>query len=197
MLLVVSGPDDPHVRRAATPSIRASRNPEDVQTFRIFDARRDDPDRATGRTRIHEQIAERLAQVPGVSSVGLTSAVTMDGNDSNDPIFVEEFPTPAGQMPPLRRYKWIGPGYVETMGNQMLAGRALTWDDFDSSCGRSSWSRRSSRASSGRSRAQAIGKRIRQHAEESVAAKSSASVGDERDNGVHRPAPAIVYWPMR
>ena len=71
---------------------------------------------------MHQQIAEQLARVPGVTSVGLTSSLTMDGNNSNDPIFVEGITPEGGAMPPLRRYKWIGPGYVETMGNRVVAG---------------------------------------------------------------------------
>ena len=45
--------------------------------------------------RTHEQIQQRLAQIPGVSAVGLTSAVAMDGIGEHDPIFVEDFPGPA------------------------------------------------------------------------------------------------------
>ena len=40
----------------------------------------------------------------------------MDGNQSNDPVFPEDFPYPEGQTPPIRRFKWIAPGYFETMG---------------------------------------------------------------------------------
>ena len=58
----------------------------------------------------------RLEAIPGVTSVGLSSSITMDGINSNDPIFVEDLPGPEGQMPPLRRYKW-SPNYFETMGN--------------------------------------------------------------------------------
>lgn len=79
--------------------------------------------------RTHEQIARRLEQIPGVASVGLSSSITMDGNDSNDPIFVEDFPGPGGRLPPLRRFKWIGERYFETMGNRIVAGRVITWSD--------------------------------------------------------------------
>ena len=102
--------------------------PEEVQTFRISV-----PGTLVTNdeqvVRLHQQIAERLAHLPGVRSVGMSSAITMDGTDSNDPIFVEDRPRSDGQMPPLRRFKWIGPGYVETMGNRVVAGRTLTWAD--------------------------------------------------------------------
>ena len=39
------------------------------------------------------------------------------------------FPSPEGQIPTLRRHKWIGEGYFETMGNHVVAGRAITWRD--------------------------------------------------------------------
>ncbi len=74
-------------------------------------------------------ILDRLRAIPGVESVGVTSSVTMDGWDSNDPVFVEDHPGEEGKLPPIRRFKWIGEGYFETMGNPLLAGRTLTWTD--------------------------------------------------------------------
>jgi putative ABC transport system permease protein len=169
------------------------RNPEDVQTFRIFvpDALVKEPEAVL---QLERQIADNLARVPGVSSVGITSSVTMDGNDSNDPIFIEEFPTPVGQMPPLRRYKWIGPGYVETMGNRIVAGRAPTWEDstelrqvvlISERFAREIW----------KDPRLAIGKRVRQ-GEKNPWKEIVGVVGDERDNGVSQAAPTIVYWPL-
>jgi putative ABC transport system permease protein len=170
------------------------KNPEDVQTFRIFV-----PDGLIGEServlQTHRDIVDRLAQVPGVSSIGISSAVTMDGNDSNDPIFIEEFPMPAGQMPPLRRYKWIGPGYVETMGNHIVAGRALTWEDSTEMRPVVAISERLAREFWKDPR-QAIGKRIRQ-SEKNPWKEIVGVIGDERDNGVSRPAPTTVYWPLR
>jgi len=167
--------------------------PEEVQTFRIAvpDALVKEPDAAT---RMHEQIAGRLQQVPGVTAVGLSSSLTMDGFDSNDPIFVESFPDPAGGMPPLRCFKWIAPGYFETMGNHMVAGRAITWSDIhqyaqvvvvSENLAREYW----------RDPARAIGKRIRQ-SPKNPWREIVGVVGNERDDGLNEKAPAIVYWPM-
>ena len=78
----------------------------------------------------YERIAERLAQVPGVTSVGLSSSITMDGEDNGNAIDVEDFPVPEGTLPPLWRFKSFGPGYFETMGNRLVAGRSITWSEI-------------------------------------------------------------------
>ena len=75
-------------------------------------------------------IALRLRQVPGVTSVGLSSSITMDGEDNGNRIDVEGVPVPDGTLPPLRRFKSVGPGYFETMGNRLVAGRSITWTEI-------------------------------------------------------------------
>ena len=57
--------------------------PEEVQTFVIAIPAGliSDPQQAA---RTHERVAERLAQVPGVTSVGLSSSITMDGEDNGN-----------------------------------------------------------------------------------------------------------------
>ena len=84
----------------------------------------------------------------------------MDGYDSNDPVFVEGVTPENGPMPPLRRYKWIGPGFVETMGNRLLAGRLLTWQDAYKRASVVMYQRHA-RAGVLRSAAAAIGRRVR------------------------------------
>ena len=76
--------------------------PTEVQTFRVSipEALIKDPQQVV---LAYEQITQRLEQVPGVVSVGLSSSVTMDGNGASTPIFVEEFPDTGRAMPPLRR----------------------------------------------------------------------------------------------
>ncbi|HEX6973241.1 MAG TPA: ABC transporter permease, partial [Vicinamibacterales bacterium] len=168
-------------------------NPQEVLTLRVSspDSVITDADQAV---RTHDQIAQRIAQIPGVRSVGVSSSITMDGNDSNDPIFVEDAPVAPGTIPPLRRYKWIGPNYFETMGNRLIAGRALTWQDayerlpnvvVNEKFAREFWKEPS----------QAIGKRIRNtpsHPWRTIV----GVVGNELDNGTAQPAPPIVYWPL-
>jgi putative ABC transport system permease protein len=191
VLLVVSGlmVRSFQALRAVDPGFR---DPEAVQTFRIAvpDAVAPDPDQAI---RLHQQIAERLVRVPGVRSVGLSSALTMDGNDSNDPIFVENV-TPENSIPPIRRFKWIGPGYFETMGNRLIAGRTLTWSD--------AFERRKVVLISEnlareffKTPGAAIGKRIR-NSPSNPFREIVGVVGNEHDDGVAAPATSIVYWPL-
>jgi predicted permease len=118
----------------------------------------------------------------------------MDGSQSNDPIFVEEFPSPEGQIPPIRRFKWVSERYFQTMGNPIIAGRGITWADtyaktpiavVSEGFVRHYW----------KTPAAAIGRRIRQ-SPKNPWREIIGVVRDERDDGVNRPAPAIVYWPM-
>jgi predicted permease len=118
----------------------------------------------------------------------------MDGFDNNDPIFVEEFPGPGGRIPPLRRYKFIAENYFETMGNPLLAGRAITWSDIYSRAevvvvsenfAREFWKEPSA----------ALGKRIR-NSPNSQWRTIIGVVGNERDDGVARAAPSLIYWPI-
>jgi putative ABC transport system permease protein len=103
--------------------------PEEVQTFVLATPAGliSDPQQAA---RTHEHVADRLAQVPGVTSVGLSSSITMDGENNGNPIEVEGAPVPDGQRTPLRRFKSFAPGYFETMGNRLVAGRSITWSEI-------------------------------------------------------------------
>ena len=150
-----------------------------------------DPDQ-TART--HEAIARKLEQLPGVTSVGLTTALAMEGFNSNDPIFVEDVPSPAGKIPPIRRYKSTDGSYFSTMGNRLIAGRLLTWDDtyrhlpvvvLSENLAREYW----------KDPAKAVGRRVR-NSPDNPWRTVIGVVGDERDDGLARPAPPTVYWPL-
>ena len=167
--------------------------PAAVQTFRIAVPPRLAPD-ARQFARTHENIAERLAAVPGVTSVGISSSITMDGEDNANPMYVEGVAVPEGQLPPLRRFKSVAPGYFETMGNPVVAGRAITWTDvyearpvvvISENLAREHWGDPS----------RALGRRVRGD-ETRPWREIVGVVGSERDDGVNHPVTAVVYWPM-
>ncbi len=143
----------------------------------------------------HELIARRLEEVSGVSSVGLSTSITMDGMGGFDPIFVEDFPLSEGQLPPTRRFKWIGAGYFEAMQNPIVAGRSLTWADIHSRAryvlvtenfAREYWD----------DPAEAVGKRIGTGYGPGNWREILGVVGNVRDDGITQDATAVVYWPM-
>ncbi|HYE89261.1 MAG TPA: ABC transporter permease [Vicinamibacterales bacterium] len=170
-------------------------NPEEILTLRISiptPVAREDSQVAL----MHEQIARKIEAVAGVTSVGVSSSVTMDGQSNNDPIWVEEFPKFEGAIPPLRRHKYVAEGYVETMGNRIVAGRSITWTDvhntspvvaISENLAREYW----------KEPALAIGKRIRRNPKTADWVEIVGVFGDERQDGATVPAPKIVYWPMK
>jgi predicted permease len=165
--------------------------PEQVQTFVVAipnSVIADDEQAA----REHRRIAERLEQVPGIISVGLSSSITMDGEDNGNTLIAEGLPD-LGATGPLRRFKSVGPGYFGTMGNPIVAGRTVTWSDIlerrdavviSETLARELWQEPS----------QAIGKRVRTFGSEW--SEIVGVSGNERDDGLNRPPTAIVYWAM-
>jgi putative ABC transport system permease protein len=169
-------------------------NPEQVLTMRISLVSAAVPD-IDQVARVHEQIVRKIESVPGVTSVGLTSSLTMDGNSNNDPIWVEDFPYAGSGIPPLRRHKYIGERYVETMGNRLVAGRTLTWADAHNDVPAVMISENLAREYWGEP-AKALGRRIRKTPKTELV-EIVGVVGDERQDGATRPPPATVYWPMK
>lgn len=143
---------------------------------------------------VHERIREALDAVPGVARVALASSVPMEGIESSDPVEPEQFPTPAGQIPPIRRYKWLSPDWFGTMGTPLVAGRDFTWDDvrnhlpviiISESLALEYWS----------TPAEAIGKRVR-NMEGRPWREVVGVVGDVHEDGLDRDPPPTAYWPM-
>jgi predicted permease len=172
------------------------RNPEEVLTLRLSIPETEVPE-AVRAGQTHERIARRIAAIPGVTSVGLSTSITMEGFGANDFINVEDFPTPEGQMPPLRRCKWVGEGYFATMQNPMIAGRDITWADIHDlnpvvvvteNFAREYWDEPSD----------ATGKRVSMgYGPGSGGWREIVGVvGDVRDDGMSQDPSATVFWPM-
>jgi predicted permease len=137
---------------------------------------------------------EKVAGIPGVTAVGLSNSITMDGSNSNDVMFAADKAYTEGQIPPIRRFKFISPGYFKAMGDPLLAGRDLTWTDIyemrpvvlvSEALARELW----------HDPATAVGKQIRENPK-AVWREIVGVVGSERDDGVDQKATTTVYWPM-
>jgi len=102
--------------------------PEQIQTMRIAmnPMMIPDPERVA---RTQNEIAEKLAAIPGVVSVGYSTALPNDGLPPYwDSVRSEDANIQPGEAP-LRRWKYISPGFLETMGTRLTAGRDYTWTD--------------------------------------------------------------------
>jgi predicted permease len=168
-------------------------SPATVQTFRIYIPEADvkEPDRVI---RMDEEIMHKIAAIPGVSAVSISTAIPMDGNRNNDPVFAQDRTYREGELPKLRRFKYMAPGYLATVGTPFLAGRDITWTDtyqrlpvavISEDLARDYWSTPQN----------AIGKRIR------VTTKDDwreiiGVAGDVREDGVSQEVPSVAYWPM-
>jgi predicted permease len=142
--------------------------------------------------RIQNSIADKLAAIPGVRSVGFASAAPMEGIESNwDEIYFEG--KSMGEVTPLRMFKNVSPDYFRTSGSRLIAGRELTWTEVYGQRPVAIISENLARESFGTPSA-ALGKRLREFPDmpwhEVVGV-----VEDVRENGVQDKAPAIVYWP--
>lgn len=142
----------------------------------------------------HERIMERLQAIPGVQAVGLSSSMPMEGIETNDPIWVQDQPMAEGKIPPIRLYKFVTPGFFAAIGNTLVAGRDLSWEDVHQRRHVVIVSHALAREYWGSAQA-AIGRFIRGNPSnpwrEVVGVAS-----DTTDNGVTRPSPPTVYWPM-
>jgi predicted permease len=167
--------------------------PAQVQTFRIgIPDNQVKDDESVVRT--FEAMRSKIAAIPGVSAVTVSTSFPMDGNSNNDILFAQDHPFMEGKIPPIRRFAFVIPGFFATEGTPLVAGRDFTWTDIyqkipvaiiSENFAREYWN----------SPANALGKRIR-----------VASTDDWREiigvaanvygDGVSKNPPSMVYWPV-
>jgi putative ABC transport system permease protein len=167
--------------------------PQDLLTFGITipQAQVKEPEAVV---RMHQAIADKIAAIPGVDSVGLTTVVPMTDSGWHDPVFASDKTYTQKQLPALRLFKFVTPGLLKTMGTPLIAGRDFTWDDAYGRHSVAMVSETFAREMWGDPSA-AIGKRIREN-NTSDWREVVGVAGDVRDEGVERQAPAAVYWPV-
>ncbi len=172
------------------------RRPDEVLTFRV-DVPSAEVAQSGDVAELERTLLARLEQIPGVTSAGGSSKLALDGGTgSNSPILVEDQEAAQEKLPPLMRFVFSSPGYLETLGTPLLAGRMLTWDDVSQRAKVVVVSERVARQYWGDPTA-AIGRRIRDFIGATpVWYQVVGVVADVRDAGVSQPAPPLIYWPM-
>jgi predicted permease len=144
--------------------------------------------------RMQQAIADRLAALPGVRAVGIATSVPMDGNYSFNPVYAADRAYKEGEMAPLRRFVWMGPGFFGAIGAPIVAGRDVTWAEeygkrpvalISENFAREYWG----------SPEKALGQRVR----EAPTQDWREIIGVVRDlcyDGVDKPAASVAYWPL-
>src|SRR5262249_37868750 len=104
--------------------------PDRVQTLRIAIPASQVRDEGAV-VRMHQAIMDKIAAIPGVTSVALTSYVEMTaGSGWHDPVYAQDRIYAESQIPAIRLFKFVTPGFVRTMGASIVAGRDFTWEDL-------------------------------------------------------------------
>jgi len=145
-------------------------------------------------TRIQNAIADKLAAVPGVSSVGFASAMPLQQIEPNWDDLYFEGKSYKNNEAPLRLYNYASPGYFHTAGTKIVAGRDFTWTDVYSLRPVGILSENLARECCGSAQA-AIGQHFREF-DSMPWHEVIGVVQDVRMNGVSDPPPAVAYWPI-
>jgi predicted permease len=145
-------------------------------------------------TRTENEILVKLAAIQGVKSAAFVSEMPMEGFDSNwDEIFAQDKGYADNTIAPLRLYKNISPGFLQTAGTRLVAGREITWTEIyglepvvmiSENLAREMWGTPSA----------AIGKHLREVPKQAWF-EVVGVIQDVREKGIQEKAPETVYWP--
>jgi hypothetical protein len=167
--------------------------PEQVQLLRISipDTQVKEAERVM---RMENEMIDRLSAIPGVASVALASAAPLERiNNQNDLLYAQDKTYSQGQIPPIRAYRYISPGFLKTDGTPLIAGRDFTWTDVYEKRHVAMVSENLAREMWG-SPSAALGKQVRSGLNDAWR-EIVGVVADVYDNGVEQKAPAFAYWP--
>ena len=166
--------------------------PAEVQVANVAIPQAQVPD-AEPAARMLREILERIEAVPGVESAAFGFGMPMGGGVISSATWTDTSNLGPDQIPPIRRTKFVSPGFLRTLGVPLLAGRDLDWTDSDSRRAVALVSETFAREEWG-SPAAALGRHVRANVQDPWR-EIVGVVGDLRDDGVRQPATAAVYYP--
>jgi predicted permease len=146
--------------------------------------------------RMQHEILDKLAAIPGVTSVGFASRAPLESflGVAGNPVYAEDQTFAEGQVPPVRHIRRVAPGYFRTMGTRVVAGRDFTWSDLYEKRRVAIVSENLAREWWGAPRA-ALGKRIREGGPADPWREIVGVVENVHDSGVDVKPPEFAYWP--
>ena len=139
-------------------------------------------------------IRDKLAEAPGVTAVAFSNTVPLDGRRSWDPVWAQDKVYPPGQNPPLRTFRYVTPGYFGATGTRLMAGRDVTWTEFQDRSPVALVSENMARELWGNP-AGAVGKRIHEPGPNPSWREVVGVVEDVRNDGAQFKPPSIAYFP--
>jgi putative ABC transport system permease protein len=81
------------------------------------------------RTAFYSRVAERIATIPGVDRAAVGSSVPFSGGGSSNAFVIEGRPLPPPGQGIEARRSHVLPGFIETLGVRLLAGRSIDEQD--------------------------------------------------------------------
>ncbi|MEM6793537.1 MAG: ABC transporter permease [Acidobacteriota bacterium] len=156
-----------------------------VPPFRVSDA--------DGVARRHQEIARRLEEIPGIDSVGLSSSIPMHVSSNVNPLWVEGQIYDESEAVPLRRHKWLGEGYLESLKIPLVQGRGFEDHELENRAPVALVSESLARLYWGSAEA-ALGQRVAARPEPVRWSVVVGVVADVREDGLVEAPPPMVYW---
>jgi putative ABC transport system permease protein len=169
-------------------------DPGELQTLQIQIPQATTPDPEL-TVRRQNEILNRLAALPGVTSAAYISDLPMGGGVAADLLVPEGKVFREGEPPRSVQSRFISPGVFGTLRIPLAKGRDLTWTDIyerrpvvliSQALARREWG----------SPEQALGKRLRGSSSADQWREIVGVVGDVRDRGLSQPVTDIVYFPV-
>jgi putative ABC transport system permease protein len=167
-------------------------HPEQIQLLHVVipEEQVKEPERVM---RMQNAMMDKLAAIPGVTSVAFASGAPLEGFNNNDLVYAQDKDYAEGQIPPVRRFRYMTPGFLKVTGTALIAGRDFTWTDLYEKRHVAMVSENMAKEMWGSATA-ALGKRVREVLKDPWS-EIVGVVGDVYDNGVQEKAPALTYWP--
>lgn len=168
--------------------------PEGILTFRLSLPENSYP---TDESRInfYRRALDRTRRVPGVQSVGAVNILPLSGGNNSGTVTIDTAAVPPDRTTPEADWRPVLPGFFETMGVRLIAGRFFTEADdahvapvaiVDETLARAYWPGES-----------AIGKRLKTGGRRSPSPWRTivGVVGHVRYRTLEAPSRTEVYWP--